>query len=150
MTPTFRFGAITFGLGALFALGLTVSGMTNPHKVVGFLNLAGDWDPSLILVMGGAIPVYALALRLTLRRPAPLLGGQFSLSKASALDKRLLLGAGIFGLGWGLAGVCPGPGIVSAFSGSSSIWVFLVAMITGMQLAHLVEALRRRRSTTDG
>lgn len=120
--------------GLIFAFGLELSGMTEPAKVIGFLDVAGDWDPSLACVMGGALLVAWLAFRNILRRSRPVLADRFHLPSTSELDGRLLSGAAIFGVGWGLAGYCPGPAIVSVWSGGWAAPVFVVAMIVGMML----------------
>ncbi len=124
--------AAAFGAGALFAVGLAFSGMTRPSKVVGFLDLAGDWDASLAFVMMGAIAVHFVAYRLVLRRPAPLFDGSFHLPTRRDIDLRLVLGAAVFGVGWGLGGYCPGPGLVSAAAGALGAVVFVVGMTVGM------------------
>jgi len=137
--------AAAFGAGALFAVGLAVSGMTRPAKVVGFLDLAGDWDASLAFVMMGAIAVHFVAYRVVLRRPAPLFDGRFHLPTRKDIDLRLVLGAALFGVGWGLGGYCPGPGLVSAAAGSLGAIVFVVGMTAGMLIEHgLAKALPRR------
>ena len=130
--------AAAFGAGALFAVGLTVSGMTRPAKVVGFLDLAGDWDASLAFVMMGAIAVHFVAYRLVLRRPAPLFDGSFHLPTRRDIDLRLVLGAAVFGVGWGLGGYCPGPGLVSAAAGALGAVVFVVGMTVGMLIEQAV------------
>jgi hypothetical protein len=128
--------------GLLFGLGLAVSQMVNPKKVQAFLDVTGDWDPSLALVMGGALAVAAIAFRLALRRPQPVFGGSFALPATGGLDGRLLAGAAIFGTGWGLAGYCPGPALaVLARPGLEAI-VFVIAMLAGSLLCRL--ALERR------
>jgi uncharacterized protein len=121
-----------FASGAVFAVGLALSGMTKPAKVVGFLDVAGSWDASLAFVMMGAIAVHAVAHRLILRRGAPLFDGAFHLPTRKDLDARLLGGAAIFGVGWGLGGYCPGPGIVAASSGALAALVFVVGMTAGV------------------
>lgn len=118
--------------GLLFGAGLLISGMTNPAKVIAFLDVFGRWDPSLAFVMIGAISVHFLALRWILARPGPLFGGEFERPKRSAIDAPLLVGAALFGVGWGLGGVCPGPGIVDAASGSGYAIVFVIGMTLGM------------------
>jgi len=123
--------------GALFAVGLGVSGMTNPAKVLGFLDLGGDWDASLLLVMGSAVPVHALAWGYLRRRGGPVLGGSAPGMPAPVFDARLLGGAALFGVGWGLAGVCPGPGVVSLAAGGGA-WVFVPAMALGVLLSRFV------------
>jgi uncharacterized membrane protein YedE/YeeE len=121
--------------GALFGVGLCLSGMCRPDKVIGFLDVFGAWDASLAFVMGGAVTVYAVASRLVARRASPLLGGAFQLPTRTDLDARLLVGAAVFGLGWGLGGYCPGPGLVSAASGSLPAAVFVVGMSLGLLAA---------------
>jgi uncharacterized membrane protein YedE/YeeE len=127
--------------GALFAVGLAVSGMTRPAKVVGFLDLSGAWDPSLAFVMLGAIGVHFVATRLITRRARPLFEERFHLPTRKDLDARLLLGAALFGVGWGLGGFCPGPGLVSAASGSLPAFVFVVGMTLGMFAEHTIARL---------
>ena len=128
--------AVVAGLasGLLFGVGLVLSGMTQPVKVIGFLDVAGDWDPSLALVMGGAIAVYAPAYRWITRTRQPAFAGEFVLPTQTRLDPSLLVGAAIFGGGWGLAGYCPGPGIVAAGTGQLPPIVFVVSMLAGMFL----------------
>lgn len=118
--------------GLLFGVGLGVSGMTRPAKVEGFLDLFGAWDPSLALVMVGAIAVHFVALRLVRRRRAPLFEDRFHLPTRRDIDRRLVLGALIFGAGWGLGGYCPGPGILSAGAGATTPVLFTVAMAVGV------------------
>lgn len=118
--------------GALFALGLGVAGMTRPEKVLGFLDLFGAWDPSLALVMVGAIAVYALTYRW--RTGHPLLGGTFQIPTRRDIDLRLVAGAALFGVGWGLAGYCPGPGVTSLAGAWSTAWPFVGGMLAGMAL----------------
>ncbi|MBK6530125.1 MAG: YeeE/YedE family protein [Deltaproteobacteria bacterium] len=137
--------AAAFGAGALFAVGLALSGMTRPAKVVGFLDLAGDWDASLAFVMMGAIAVHFVAYRVVLRRPAPLFDVRFHLPTRKDIDLRLVLGAALFGVGWGLGGYCPGPGLVSAAAGSLGAIVFVVGLTAGMLIEQAVaRALPRR------
>lgn len=124
--------AATFAAGALFALGLGLSGMTDPRNVLAFLDVSGRWDPSLALVMGGAIGVHALAARRLRRRAAPLGESRFSLLRVPRVDGRLLAGAALFGLGWGVAGFCPGPAIVSLVTLSPSTLAFVGAMVAAM------------------
>lgn len=124
--------AIAFAVGLLFGAGLIVSGMSDPSKVVGFLDITGAWDPSLALVMAGALAVFGVAWRLALRKPAPVLGGQFAHPEKTRIDAKLFIGALIFGAGWGLAGFCPGPAIVSAAFGDPRVWAFVGAMIAGI------------------
>lgn len=121
-----------FLAGECFALGLAVSGMTDPGRVLGFLRLDAKWDPRLMIVMAGAIAVFAPLYRLTLRRGKPIFADGFTLPTMVGLDRRLLLGSAIFGAGWGLAGYCPGPALVSLGSGSLAATFFVVAMTVGM------------------
>lgn len=125
--------AIAFVVGLVFALGLGVAKMTMPSKVIGFLDVTGGaWDPSLAFVMIGAIPTFGLIYRLARRRRAPLFTGAFAELTTSVIDRRLLVGATIFGVGWGISGVCPGPGFVSLASGAWAPIVFVAAMFAGM------------------
>lgn len=121
--------------GALFGVGLAVSSMTDRHVVLGFLDVFGDWNPRLVYVMAAAVAVTTLAYRLILRRPAPAAGGEFHVPKAGSIDARLLAGAAIFGVGWGLAGFCPGPALVAVAAGLRDAWIFLPAMIAGSWIA---------------
>lgn len=121
-----------FLAGLLFGLGLVISGMSNPAKVIGFLDLAGDWDPSLLLVMGVGVGVTLPAYHFVLKRAQPLFVSQFFLPARKGLDAKLITGAAIFGLGWGVAGFCPGPALVSLVSLNSSVIWFVAAMIGGM------------------
>lgn len=120
--------------GLVFGAGLVISGMAQPAKVLAFLDVAGNWDPSLAFVMGGAIAVYAPLYRYIIKRTTPVYTQQFMVVANHTIDRPLLLGAGIFGAGWGLAGFCPGPGIVSAGSGASTGLTFALAMVFGMLL----------------
>ncbi|MBI2726618.1 MAG: YeeE/YedE family protein [Polaromonas sp.] len=131
--------------GLVFGLGLIVSGMANPAKVLGFLDLAGPWDPSLALVMGGAIAVGFFAFLLARNRTRSLLGAAMSLPDARHIDRRLVLGSLLFGVGWGVAGFCPGPGLVALGMGESKGLVFVAAMLAGMVVFELVEKLRSPR-----
>jgi uncharacterized membrane protein YedE/YeeE len=123
-----------FLVGLFFGLGLILSGMTDPGKVLGFLDLAGPWDPSLALVMGGAIAVGFFAFALAKKRTVNFLGGALHLPKSNQIDKPLVIGVTLFGAGWGLAGFCPGPGLVSLASGQIKGAMFVVFMLLGMQL----------------
>jgi uncharacterized membrane protein YedE/YeeE len=123
-----------FLVGLLFGLGLILSGMTDPGKVIGFLDLAGLWDPSLALVMGGAIAVGFFAFAFAKKRTVNFLGGALHLPKSNQIDKPLVMGAVLFGAGWGLAGFCPGPGLVSLASGNAKGAFFVAFMLVGMQL----------------
>lgn len=128
--------------GLVFGLGLIVSGMANPAKVLNFLDLAGPWDPSLMLVMMGAMSVSCIAFLIAERRSVSLLGAALKLSGAGKVDRRLALGATLFGIGWGIAGFCPGPSVVAIGMGQPKALIFVVAMLVGMGLFELVEMLR--------
>lgn len=125
--------------GLLFGLGLIVSGMTDPSKVQGFLDLAGSWNPSLALVMAGAIGVGMLAFTVARRRSKSLLGASMQLPTTRAIDRRLVGGSVLFGIGWGLAGYCPGPALASLATGGIKPMLFTVAMLSGMGLFELLE-----------
>jgi uncharacterized membrane protein YedE/YeeE len=127
-----------FAAGALFAVGLAISGMTNPSKVVGFLDVGGAWDPSLAFVMAGAVGMYAVAQGLVRRRGAPIFDVGFHLPTRKDVDLRLVAGAAVFGIGWGLGGYCPGPGIVSAGAGQCAATVFVGGMTIGILVEHAV------------
>lgn len=128
-----------FAAGLLFAVGLVLAGMTQPAKVVGFLDVFGDWDPSLALVMAGGIGAHMATYRFILKRESPVFAGHFGIPTRRDITPRLIGGAALFGIGWGLAGYCPGPGIVAAGSGSTSGVVFLLALFAGMGLFHWVD-----------
>lgn len=136
---------IPFLSGVIFAVGLGISGMTRPAKVIGFLDFTGNWDPSLAFVMLGAIAVHALGYRLIRRRPAPVFAPAFAVPARRDLDLRLVGGAALFGVGWGLGGFCPGPALTALASGYASVLLFVAAMVVGMYLYTLVESLRARR-----
>lgn len=136
----------TFLLGGLFGVGLIVSGMTQPSKVVGFLDIFGDWDPSLAFVMAGALAVNIPAYRRSLRLSKPLLGGAFHLPTAKSINGRLVLGAALFGVGWGVAGYCPGPAITSLGSFSLEPAAFVAAMVAGFWLQDVLSGLARRHA----
>ena len=128
-----------FITGLVFGLGLIVSGMTDPSKVLGFLDLAGNWDPSLVFVMGGAILVGFFAFHFAAERGETLLGDPLRLPTARQIDRRLVVGGLMFGAGWGLAGYCPGPALTSLLSGNSKPVIFVVAMLAGMAIFELLE-----------
>lgn len=126
-------------VGLTFGAGLLVSGMTQPAKVLGFLDLFGAWDPSLLFVMGGAVTVYGIAYRLILRRERPLFADAFVLPARSAIDAKLIGGAALFGVGWGLGGYCPGPSIVALASGALDVVVLVATTALGMWIASKLE-----------
>ena len=131
-----------FVAGLVFGIGLIVSGMVNPVKVLGFLDLTGAWDPSLALVMGGAVAVGAIAFALARGRATTLLGTPMAPPTARAIDGRLVLGSLVFGVGWGLAGFCPGPAVVALGAGKLKAVVFVAAMLAGMLVFELAERAR--------
>ncbi|MGR5145788.1 DUF6691 family protein [Photobacterium alginatilyticum] len=124
--------------GVLFGMGMMISGMVDPHRVIGFLDITGAWDPSLMFVMGGALavfmPIYLLVIK---KRNAPVCSERFSLSNNRVIDKKLVGGAALFGLGWGIAGICPGPAVTSISGMNPSMLVFIAAMLLGMVIANL-------------
>lgn len=128
--------------GLVFGLGLALSGMTHAAKVLGFLDVAGHWDPSLLFVLGGAVSVTAIVFRFILRRPVPLLDDKFHLPTATDVDKRLVVGAVIFGVGWGVSGYCPGPGIALLAAPSWETWVFVPSLLVGALLHRRLAATR--------
>lgn len=135
---------VSFLIGLLFGAGLLVSGMSNPAKVLGFMDLAGQWDPSLALVMAGAIGIAMPGFMLAKKREQAILGGTLQLPTNTVIDRRLLIGSGLFGIGWGLAGICPAP--VLTLPGAGALLkggVFLIAMLAGMLLLDLLERSKK-------
>lgn len=124
--------------GALFGVGLAMSGMTDPRRVLGFLDVAGAFDPTLLFVLGGAVATTLLLFRVVLRRGSPLLADRFQLSSLKHVDRRLLGGAALFGIGWGIAGYCPGPALAGLGVGAIEALWFVPAMLAGMLLHRLV------------
>ncbi|CAE6886456.1 DUF6691 family protein [Ectopseudomonas khazarica] len=135
---------IAFVCGLLFGIGLLLAGMADPAKVLAFLDLGGHWDPSLALVMAGAIGVAALPLNLARRRTRALLGGAMQLPTRRDLDARLIGGSLLFGIGWGIAGICPGPALAILLSGHWQAPLFVVAMLAGMLIFSALEGRRGR------
>ncbi|WP_044281876.1 DUF6691 family protein [Myxococcus stipitatus] len=141
--------AVMAGLaGLLFALGLGMGGMTDPAKVVGFLDIAGAWDPSLAFVMAGALGTYGLLRQLIVRRAKPVLAKDFPAPPSAMVDGRLVGGAVLFGIGWGLSGYCPGPALVSAPVGGATVLLFVGAMLVGMGVFRAWEVLRAPRTSS--
>jgi uncharacterized membrane protein YedE/YeeE len=136
---------VAFVSGSLFAVGLAIAGMTQPAKVVAFLDVAGSWDPSLAFVMMAAIAVYFVAHRAVQKRAAPLVGPVFHLPTRRDIEPRLLVGAGLFGVGWGLGGYCPGPGLSALGTGSFDALLFVASMAGGMLLFEVAQRARTRR-----
>lgn len=141
---------VEFVAGLVFGAGLVVSRMANPAKVLGFLDLAGRWDPSLLLVMGGAILVGLVAFGVARTRSTSLLGEPMRLPEATRIDVRLVTGALLFGAGWGVAGFCPGPALVASAAGSVKAIIFTLAMLAGMVAFETIERLKERRLRASG
>ena len=135
-----------FFVGLLFGVGLIVAGMTDPSKVLGFLDLAGNWDPSLAFVMGGGILVGLGAFATAKKRTTTFFGGAMHLPTSTDIDKRLIGGGLLFGAGWGLAGFCPGPAIVSLGAGQPKAAAFVAAMLVGMAVFETIERMQARKS----
>lgn len=136
----------SFALGLVFGLGLILSGMTNPAKVIGFLDVFGEWDPSLVLVMMSAVMVNATSLYFTKGRKQSLLGQPVNLPKSTGIDHKLILGSLIFGVGWGLAGYCPGPSLVAMLHGGYQPIVFVISMLVGMAFFEFLNKMTKARS----
>ncbi len=132
---------MSFIAGLVFGLGLILSGMTDPSKVIGFLDLAGAWDPSLAFVMGGAVLVGSIAFRFARHRARSWLGNAMRLPTATQIDKRLVLGGLVFGIGWGLAGYCPGPALASLAQGGGKSLIFVVSMLAGMAIYEIQDRI---------
>ena len=126
-------------IGVIFGLGIAVSGMINPAKVLNFFDLAGTWDPSLAFVMGGALAVAIPGYRLVLGRPAPAFEPRFQLPDTKVIDRRLVLGSATFGIGWGIAGFCPGGALPAIGTGDPTVFLFLAALIVGMFIARALQ-----------
>ena len=139
--------AVSFLVGLTFSLGLGLSGMTQPQKVIGFLDLFGAWDPSLAFVMLGAVGVHAIAYRLMRHRTSPFFSEAFSIPHRRDIDKRLLIGSGLFGIGWGLGGYCPGPGVTALVSLSYEPLVFVLFMVLGMYLFRFQRSFQKKASS---
>lgn len=137
-----------FVAGLLFGMGLLLSGMTDPSKVLGFLDVAGVWDPSLAFVMSGAVLVGLVAFALAKRRSRSLLGAAMQLPTSRTLDRRLVLGSLVFGVGWGMAGFCPGPALVSAATAQPKAVLFVLAMLAGMAVFEVLERMRHNAALT--
>jgi uncharacterized protein len=129
-----------FAIGLIFGLGIALSGMINPAKVLNFFDLAGTWDPSLAFVMGGALAVAIPGYRLVLGRPAPVLEDRFQLPDTRVIDRRLVLGSATFGIGWGIAGFCPGGALPALGTGRPEVFLFVAALIGGILIARFLQA----------
>ena len=133
-------------IGLIFGIGISISGMANPAKVLNFFDIAGTWDPSLIFVMGGALIVTALGYWLVLRKPAPISAARFDLPTNRNLDARLLGGAAVFGIGWGIAGFCPGGALPALGTGRTEVFIFVAALLAGIFAARALMKLTATRT----
>jgi uncharacterized membrane protein YedE/YeeE len=136
----------TYLIGLIFGVGISISGMANPAKVLNFFDIAGTWDPSLVFVMGGAVVVAFLGYKIVLRRPAPVLDAKFHLPDNPRIDARLLGGSALFGVGWGIAGFCPGGALPALGTGQIDVFVFVAALIAGIFAAKGLMALTHARA----
>ncbi len=137
---------LVFVSGTLFAVGLGISGMTLPQKVIGFLDFTGNWDPSLAFVMIGSAGIYLVFYPWIVRMSHPLFDASFHIPTRTDIDQRLVTGAALFGIGWGLVGLCPGPAVTALVSGENKTLIFFVSMIAGMYAYRTVEAIASLRS----
>lgn len=135
-------------IGLIFGIGISISGMANPAKVLNFFDIAGTWDPSLIFVMGGAVVVTFIGYRVVLKRPAPMLEAKFQLPTRRDLDLPLIGGAAVFGIGWGIAGFCPGGALPALGTGRTEVFVFVAALLAGIFAVNLFRRLQTQRSAT--
>ncbi len=142
-----REGLVALGCGGLLGAGLAVSGLTRPEVVLGFLDVTGQWDPTLGIVMAIALALNALAVASTTRRRRPLWAARFDLPTPTRIDRRMLAGSAVFGIGWGLVGVCPGPALASLGSGATSVFTFVGAMTAGIALVDVVLPLKVASAT---
>ncbi|PKQ13229.1 MAG: permease [Alphaproteobacteria bacterium HGW-Alphaproteobacteria-1] len=136
-----------FIVGLIFGVGIAVSGMINPAKVLNFFDIAGTWDPSLAFVMGGALITTFIGYRVVLRRPAPVIEAKFLLPTARDIDARLVGGSAVFGLGWGIAGFCPGAALPALGSGKWEVATFIAALVAGIWVARMAQARGAARAT---
>jgi len=137
-------------IGALFGAGLALSGMLNPAKVAGFLDLFGVWDPSLAFVMGGGVIANFIGHRIVTRRASPVFGGGFAIPTRTDIDSRLLLGAALFGVGWGLGGLCPGPAIASILMAPGEVALFVLMMLAGLAAGRMLTSGPAARPAPQG
>lgn len=129
---------IAFMIGILFGVGILISGMANPAKVLNFFDVAGAWDPSLMFVMGGAVVTTFIGYRLVLARAQPILARSFQVPTATQIDPKLIAGSAIFGIGWGLAGFCPGAALPALGTGRAEVVIFVASLIAGIVIARLI------------
>lgn len=141
---------ISYLIGLIFGTGIIISGMGNPAKVVNFFDIAGTWDPSLMFVMGGALAVTALGYHFILKRPHPMLSKQFYLPTRADIDTRLISGSALFGVGWGIAGFCPGGALPVVGVGGTGVLIFVAAMIGGILLTDWFSNRPQRQEAIDG
>ncbi|MFV1877106.1 DUF6691 family protein [Nioella sp.] len=139
---------VAYLIGIVFGLGISISGMANPAKVINFFDVAGTWDPSLIFVMGGAVVVTFLGYRFVLKRPMPLFDRQFLLPGSNVIDLKLLGGSAVFGIGWGIAGFCPGGALPALGTGRIEVVLFTVALVAGIFAARALMHFRRPTAPT--
>lgn len=139
---------VAYAIGLVFGIGIAISGMANPAKVLNFFDVAGSWDPSLGFVMGGALAVTFIGYRIVFRRRAPLADSRFHVPDNTRIDTRLIGGAVLFGIGWGIAGFCPGGALPALGSGRFEVFAFVIAMIAGMMLARRLPAAHAATSQT--
>jgi uncharacterized membrane protein YedE/YeeE len=139
---------LSYGIGLIFGIGISISGMANPAKVINFFDVAGTWDPSLAFVMGGALIVTFFGYRFVLRQPTPWLEPKFLIPTRRDLDARLLGGSALFGIGWGIAGFCPGGALPALGTGRSEVFIFVAALITGIYVAKYVQSKVRKLQMT--
>lgn len=137
---------VSYLIGLVFGIGIAISGMANPAKVLNFFDVAGTWDPSLAFVMGGALIVTFIGYRVVLKRPAPVLADRFQVPTRRDLDLPLIGGSAVFGIGWGIAGFCPGGALPALGTGQSEVFVFVAALIAGIFAAKLLKNSFARRS----
>jgi len=132
-------------IGLVFGAGILISGMANPAKVLNFFDIAGAWDPSLAFVMGGALIVTAIGYKVVLKRPSPLLGASFQLPRRRDFDRSLLGGSAVFGVGWGIAGFCPGGALPALGTGRIEVLIFIIALVAGIVVAKRLQAIHQSR-----
>ncbi|MDA8586206.1 YeeE/YedE family protein [Rhodobacteraceae bacterium] len=138
---------LCYAIGLIFGVGIMISGMANPAKVINFFDIAGTWDPSLAFVMGGALGITALGYRFVLKRPAPKLDSVFHLPTRSDIDMPLVAGSAVFGVGWGIAGFCPGGAIPALGTGRPEVFVFIAALLAGILTAKFLRRQSRAATT---